>query len=151
MNRRDPKAGVLIVDDDRDVRELLAELLTQEGYHAIMAANAQEALSRLETVIPDLIVSDLMMPGMDGAELLARLGSDDRYAAIPTILLTAAGERMAERAVAEAGLRTLLVHKPIRIGQFLQLCAWRMHNGTAVAVPPAPARSDPGNDERNLD
>ena len=98
MNRRDTKIGVLLVDDDRDVRELLAELLTQEGYHVIMAANAEEALARLETVIPDLVVSDLMMPVMDGAELLARLSNDARYAAIPTILLTATSELMAERA-----------------------------------------------------
>jgi CheY-like chemotaxis protein len=136
MNRRETKAGVLVVDDDRDVRELLAELLAQEGYHVIMAATAEEALARLETVIPDLIVSDLMMPGMDGAELLARLGSDARYAAIPTILLTAAGELMAERAVAEAGLRTLLVHKPIRIGEFLHLVSWRLDNAPALGVPP---------------
>jgi CheY-like chemotaxis protein len=138
MNRRETKAGVLVVDDDRDVRELLAELLTQEGYHVIMAASAEEALARTETVIPDLIVSDLMMPGMDGAELLARLASDARYAAIPTILLTAAGELMAERAVAEAGLRTLLVHKPIRIGEFLHLVSWRLDNAPSLGRAPAP-------------
>ena len=121
------------------MRELLAELLSQEGYHVIMAASAEEALARLETVIPDLVVSDLMMPVMDGAELLARLSSDPRYAAIPTILLTAAGELMAERAVAEAHLRTLLVHKPIRIGDFLHLVSWRLHNAPAIALPAAAA------------
>jgi CheY-like chemotaxis protein len=136
MNRRETKAGVLVVDDDRDVRELLAELLSQEGYHVIMAASAEEALARLDTVIPDLVVSDLMMPGMDGSELLARLGSDPRYATIPTILLTAAGELMAERAVAEAQLRTLLVHKPIRIGEFLHLVSWRLDNAPSIGVPP---------------
>jgi two-component system, chemotaxis family, chemotaxis protein CheY len=135
---------VLVVDDDRDVRELLAELLAQEGYHVIMAASAEEALARLETVIPDLIVSDLMMPGMDGAELLARLGSDARYAAIPTILLTAAGELMAERAVAEARLRTLLVHKPIRIGEFLHLVSWRLNSGPTLAIPSAPMMGESG-------
>jgi CheY-like chemotaxis protein len=150
MNRRDTKIGVLLVDDDRDVRELLAELLTQEGYHVIMAANAEEALARLETVIPDLVVSDLMMPVMDGAELLARLSSDARYAAIPTILLTAAGELMAERAVAEAHLRTLVVHKPIRIGDFLHLVSWRLQNAQAIAMPAAGA-SEAAGDERNLD
>jgi CheY-like chemotaxis protein len=150
MNRREMKTGVLIVDDDRDVRELLAELLTQEGYHAIMAASAEDALARLETVIPDLIVSDLMMPGMDGADLLARLGNDSRYAAIPTILLTAAGEMMAERAVAEAGLRTLLVHKPIRIGEFLHLVSWRLNNAPSLSVTAGTASGASG-DERNLD
>ena len=144
MNRRETKAAVLIVDDDRDVRELLAELLNQEGYHAIMAATAEEALTRLETVIPDLIVSDLMMPGMDGAELLARLGNDARYAAIPTILLTAAGELMAERAVAEARLRTCLVHKPIRIGEFLHLVSWRLQSAPTLSIPVTAAREDSG-------
>jgi CheY-like chemotaxis protein len=144
MNRRETKAGVLLVDDDRDVRELLAELLTQEGYHVIMAASAEEALSRLETVIPDLVVSDLMMPGMDGAELLARLGNDPRYAAIPTILLTAAGELMAERAVAEARLRTLLVHKPIRVGEFLHLVSWRLDSAPTLSIPSAPIIEDSG-------
>jgi CheY-like chemotaxis protein len=83
--------GVLIVDDVADTRELLAELLGSEGYRAVGAADVTSAFTLMERELPALIITDLMMPGTDGAEFLLRLAAVPRLRAIPVLLLSAAG------------------------------------------------------------
>ena len=112
---------ILVVEDDPDLRELLSELLSQEGYATVAAPDVEQALHCLTLRKPDLVITDLMMPGRAGTGLLRHLASDPRHDAIPTILLTAVGPGIAERAVAEAGVRTRLVSKPIRIDELLGL------------------------------
>ena len=81
---------VLIVDDDRDIRETLGELLVDEGFAVEAAWNGETALARLEAGFrPDVIVLDLMMPGMDGLAFRAAQRSHNALAAIPVIGLTA--------------------------------------------------------------
>jgi CheY-like chemotaxis protein len=65
------KHSILIVDDDEDVREILESLLTAEGYAATTAEHGLQALSHLNTAIPDVIISDLQMPQMSGFEFLS--------------------------------------------------------------------------------
>jgi CheY-like chemotaxis protein len=85
-------ADVLIVDDDRDIREALAELLELEGYRTSTAADGADALAQLRGAArpPRLILLDLMMPRMGGAEFLAERRHDPALAAIPVAVLTAA-------------------------------------------------------------
>lgn len=81
--------SILIVEDDEDVRESLADLLTLRGYHVIAAVNGREALDRLEAGLrPCLIVLDLMLPVMSGWEFRRRQLANDHWAGIPTILLS---------------------------------------------------------------
>ncbi|MGD9939203.1 MAG: response regulator transcription factor [Clostridia bacterium] len=86
------KAHILVVEDDPDIRELLAYSLGKEGYIILQAASGEAATRIMEDVLPDLILLDVMLPGMDGLELLRRLKSDQRFRTVPVILASAKGE-----------------------------------------------------------
>ena len=81
---------ILLVDDDYDLREALAELLTDEGFQVTQASNGQDALDSLEEETADLIVLDYMMPVMNGTEFRAQQRARPAFAAIPVVLLSAA-------------------------------------------------------------
>src|SRR5262249_11599625 len=86
----DGRAGsVLIVDDDPAVRELMSRSLAAAGWAVADAANGRMALERLEQASPDLILLDLLMPEMDGFELLARLQQKEAWSRIPVVVVTA--------------------------------------------------------------
>jgi two-component system alkaline phosphatase synthesis response regulator PhoP len=80
---------VLVVDDEDDIRELCRVNLEFEGYEVIDASDGEAALEMARDESPDVIFLDLMMPKMDGWDVLRRLKEDDVTAAIPVILLTA--------------------------------------------------------------
>jgi len=81
------KARILIVDDERSMREMLSILLEREGYETVEAKNGQEALQLFETSIFDLVISDIQMPGVNGIELLA--GIMKLTPEVPVLMITA--------------------------------------------------------------
>jgi DNA-binding response OmpR family regulator len=83
---------ILVVDDDLHIRTILGFKLEQEGFRVIQAADGREALALLDAGEPDLVLLDVMMPGMDGFEVLNRLRSRFRSHNLPVIMLTAKGE-----------------------------------------------------------
>ena len=83
-------ANVLVVEDHADLREMLAVLLTSEGFDVQTARNGAEALARLDESRPSVILLDLMMPVMTGDEFRARQLADARYRDVPVICMTAA-------------------------------------------------------------
>ena len=114
---------VLVVDDEEDVREALRDVVEMEGCSAILAASAHEAIKILEQHKPCLIILDLMMPGMNGAEMLTLLRHDEKLAALPVLMSTSAPSR------APAGVA--LLPKPIDLDT---LCTWIRNNcGCAAA------------------
>ena len=90
-------AHILLVDDESSIIENLAPFLERSGFEVNTASNGEEALAKIETEAPELVVSDVLMPKMDGRELLRSLRQVDNW--IPVILLTQVGEAF-ERAVA---------------------------------------------------
>lgn len=80
---------VLVVDDDADVRRLVQMKLNLEGIGAELAGDGEEALEKLGETAFDLVILDIMMPKLDGIETCARLRQDDRYGAVPVLMLTA--------------------------------------------------------------
>ena len=82
---------ILIVDDEQPVRDLLTFLFEDLGYRSLEAPHGKAALRIIEGERPDLVLSDVMMPIMDGAELCAQLKGDPLTATIPVILMSAAG------------------------------------------------------------
>ncbi|MGV1003843.1 MAG: response regulator transcription factor [Candidatus Nanopelagicales bacterium] len=82
-----PEARLLVVDDEPNIVELLAASLRFAGFEVATAANGTEALKRAEEVQPDLVVLDVMMPGLDGFEVVRRMRQDGLYA--PVLFLTA--------------------------------------------------------------
>jgi CheY-like chemotaxis protein len=93
----------LIVDDTETGREILEALLYSPAYQLVFAVNGFEALEKAAAVTPDLILLDVMMPGMDGFEVCRRLRTDPRLAEIPIILVTALDDRNSRIRGIEAG------------------------------------------------
>ncbi len=91
-------ARVLVVDDDPDVRSLVELKLRLEGLEVVTAASGEEALAQLSVQTVDLVVLDLMMPGIDGIEVCRRIRDTAEIAHLPVIMLTArAQEKDVER------------------------------------------------------
>ena len=88
----DSRNSILVVEDNADLREVIFDLLRKKYRYVKTASNGVEALSIAETEKPDLIVSDWMMPQMDGPELIQRIRKNESTSSIPVILLTAKSE-----------------------------------------------------------
>jgi diguanylate cyclase (GGDEF)-like protein len=86
-----PTRTVLIVDDEQSLRDALEMTFSREGYQVLKAAGGCEGLEAARTLLPDVILLDVMMPGMDGYEVCKKLRSHYRTRHIPVILLTAKG------------------------------------------------------------
>src|SRR5262245_35972253 len=80
---------ILVVDDDTLSREFLVEAITALGYQPIEAKSGNEAIERMKTAQPDLVLTDLRMPGVDGMELVKNL--KNQFPELPTVMVTAQG------------------------------------------------------------
>ncbi|MEE4788912.1 EAL domain-containing protein [Pseudomonas alliivorans] len=109
-------ATILIVDDDVHVRDLLEVLLQNQHYRTQTAESGEQALEMVEKQAPDLILLDIMMPGMDGYEVASRLKSGKTTSNIPIIMLSALDERSARISGLEAGAEEYL-NKPVDSGE----------------------------------
>jgi DNA-binding response OmpR family regulator len=83
--------SVLVVDDESDIREAVAEVLADEGYVVHGAGDGAEALRKARAVHPDIVLLDLMMPGMNGWEFRAAQKGDPELSDIPVVVLSALG------------------------------------------------------------
>ena len=86
------KERILIVDDEEDILELVRFHLAREGYQVTLAPTGEEALKKAKREAFDLIVLDLMLPGLDGLDVAKALKADAKTQAVPIIMLTAKGE-----------------------------------------------------------
>jgi len=86
------KERILVVEDDEDILQLLKYNLAKEGYGVASVTSGEEALKALKSEAPDLVLLDLMLPGVDGLEVSRMLKRDARTSQIPIIMLTAKGE-----------------------------------------------------------
>ena len=84
---------ILIVDDEYSGRETLQSILEGEGYNLIMAENGPQAITQAKSILPDVILLDVMMPGMTGFEVCEKIRNDPQVAEIPIIILTALDDR----------------------------------------------------------
>src|SRR5215510_2840273 len=86
------RTRILVVDDEPDILELVQYNLRKAQYDVVGVESGEEALAQVHSTSPDLIVLDLMLPGVCGLEVCRALKQDTRTAAIPIIILTARGE-----------------------------------------------------------
>ncbi|NLF08460.1 MAG: response regulator [Pirellulaceae bacterium] len=86
------KQSVLVIEDEDDIRELVSYNLLKEGYQVAGAASGEDALAAVESKTPDLILLDIMLPGLDGLKVCRKLKENPRLASIPVVMLTAKGE-----------------------------------------------------------
>jgi DNA-binding response OmpR family regulator len=113
---------LLVVDDDPGLLRAVAETLRVEGYEVTTARRGAEALVRVAESLPDLIVSDIRMPGMDGYELVRNLRSSARARLIPIVFLTAKDETADRIAGFRSGVDAYLT-KPFEPDELLAVVA----------------------------
>jgi CheY-like chemotaxis protein len=85
----DDKPFALIVEDDRDIVALFRHVLDVAGYHTEISMNGLEAMERIESAQPDIILLDLQLPGLSGLDILKRMREDERMKTIPVVVITA--------------------------------------------------------------
>lgn len=115
-NKRGP---LLVVEDIPNVRELLEVTLRFQGYEVFSATNGQEALEKLETLSPALIITDILMPKLDGFALMQELRSNPKTQNIPVIFLSATYVTPEDRAFAMSLGASRFIEKPIDTEDFL--------------------------------
>lgn len=104
---------ILLVDDDEDILEFIGYNLNKEGYQVFTASNGNEAIEIAKKEIPDLIILDVMMPGMDGVETCIQIKEDEKLNHAVVVFLTARNEDYSQIAGLEAGADDYIA-KPVK-------------------------------------
>ena len=113
-------AVVLVVDDEFGIAEVLQAILEDEGHRVMTAINGRAALERMADERPDLVLTDYMMPVMDGAALIKAMSADSRFADIPVGLMSS----LPEKSVAARGVSYVaFMRKPFRVDDILAFLA----------------------------
>ncbi len=111
-------AMVLVVEDEFGIAELLDTVLTEEGYQVVTAMNGRDGLELLTRDRPELVLSDYMMPVMDGALMLARIKADPALQGIPVVMMSSMPEAtVAERCAGHAAF----LRKPFKLTEVVIL------------------------------
>ena len=108
--------SVLVVEDDFDTLHPLAELLSIKGYRAYTASEGAEALRMAESLKPDLVITDIVLPGESGIQLIKRIRASAIIAATPILVISGCDQAVLNQA-AQAGA-TVCLEKPIHLDQF---------------------------------
>jgi adenylate cyclase len=112
------QAHILVVDDDPSIRRMFQLLLNDTGYRVSTATSGEEALAFLDLVTPDLVLMDLMLPGISGQQVAERIKADTTKPFIPIILVTARNDPKAKVRALDAGADDFLV-KPVEFAELL--------------------------------
>ncbi len=121
-------ATVLVVDDEIGVADLLESVLGDEGHRVLSAINGKQGLEILGEERTDLVITDFMMPGMDGAALLRAMAADAALRAIPVIVMSGMPEaNVAARCAGYAGF----VRKPFDINEMIEMATRLLRLGPA--------------------
>jgi CheY-like chemotaxis protein len=108
---------VLLVDDEFAGAEVLALVLAGEGYHVTTVPDGRQALARLDEAAPELVVTDFMMPGMNGAQLVSTIREHPHYENVPVLMISGAPEAALRRY--ETRYQAFL-RKPFGLDEFLR-------------------------------
>lgn len=110
---------ILVVEDNVDAREMLSVILAAEGFSIITAEVGQQALNLLNRPPPDLVITDIQMPNVDGIEMIQRMREHDEWRKIPVVVMTAfPGKHTRDAINAGANGST---GKPIQVDSLLKL------------------------------
>jgi DNA-binding response OmpR family regulator len=94
---------VVVVDDDKEVQEIVTFALSRSGFEVVVASNGQQLQDVLATATPDLIILDVMMPGLDGYQIFGNLRKNAATQQVPVIIMTAHAEHIYERISLDLG------------------------------------------------
>jgi DNA-binding response OmpR family regulator len=110
---------ILIVEDDQLLSDLLAKKLVQAGCTPLHAVDGAEGLKRMHTELPDLVVLDILMPGMSGFEVLQQIRRDASFANIPVILLSNLGQEQDIDRGKELGAANFLIKATVTLDEIV--------------------------------
>ena len=130
-------ATILIVEDERDVQEILDFNLRAEGFQTLRASSGEEALGWLRARVPDLVLLDLMLPDLPGTEVCRRLRADPRTSAVPVVFLTARGEEVDRVVGFELGADDY-VRKPFSVRELVLRLRAVLRRSSGPAAPSRP-------------
>ncbi|GER81061.1 MAG: hypothetical protein JETCAE02_17590 [Anaerolineaceae bacterium] len=134
------KNTILVVEDTPDTLELVKVTLTFKGYSVVTARNGREALDAIQKERPALVVTDILMPQMDGFSLVHRMRIDPETRAIPVIFLSATYVTPEDKMFAAAIGATRFIEKPIVIEDFLRTVADLLSRGALSDSKPLDTR-----------
>ncbi|MEN9886667.1 MAG: hypothetical protein RL758_1245 [Pseudomonadota bacterium] len=112
-------ASILVVEDDPSTQLVIVANLEKDGHRVVAFSDGVQALTRIEHVQPDVLITDIQVPGMDGYALVERLRGDPRWASLPIIMLTALSQRVNYRVGMTAGADDYLT-KPFSLAELRQ-------------------------------
>jgi CheY-like chemotaxis protein len=115
----DEQKTVLIIDDDLAMQTVLEIALREAGYRVILASDGQEGITKLANLNPDLVISDIMMPQMDGVETFQRIKDQLQEDGIPILIMTALSRKPWFADLEAEG--AVILQKPFEIDQVLRL------------------------------
>jgi len=121
------KSRILVVDDEPDLVELVRHHLVREHYDVVTAGDGETVLAEARRKVPDLVVLDLMLPGIDGLEVCRRLRQDPRTEHIPIVMLTAKGEE-SDAVIGLAQGADDYVRKPFGVKELIARIAARLRS-----------------------
>ena len=111
---------VLVVDDSTAVRQSVSYILEGADYEVVQATDGTDALKQLESITPDLVVTDVNMPNMDGIELTAKIRATDKHKFVPIVVLTTESQKSKMDEGKQAGATGWIV-KPFNAEKLLQV------------------------------
>jgi len=111
---------ILIIEDDKFLRELIAQKLIKEGYKASEAVEGEEGLKKIQEEKPDLVLLDLILPGIDGFEVLSKVKTDPELTKIPVIILSNLGQKEEIERGLKLGARDYLVKANFTLSEIIK-------------------------------
>ena len=120
---------LLLVEDHADTRAMYAEFL-RDGFEVIEASDGEEALAAMRARVPDLVITDLSLPQMDGFELLTHMRDDDGLALVPVLCLSGYSDDVHEKRAIAAGANRVL-QKPCLPDRLAEIAATLLRDGAS--------------------
>lgn len=111
---------ILVIEDDRFLRELIARKLSDDGFVIIEAMDGEEGLKKVKEEKPDLILLDLILPSIDGFEVLSQIKKDENLKSIPVIILSNLGQREEVEKGLKMGAVDYLIKAHFTLGEIIE-------------------------------
>jgi CheY-like chemotaxis protein len=115
----EPTGTIFIMDDDLALQKVIEFALRNEGYEVVLASDGRDGMQKLESLSPDLVLSDIMMPNMDGVEVFEHIQERLQDDGIPIIIMTALSRKPWFADLEAEG--AVIIHKPFEVDYLLEL------------------------------
>lgn len=116
----DNKKKILLVEDDVFMLELLSDKLTKSGFEVSVAVDGEECLKTLQSLKPDLMLLDIVMPKLDGLDVLRRMKNSPEFSQIPVIVLSNLGQKEEVERAMELGAKDYIVKANFTAGEIVE-------------------------------